>query len=72
MLRVVALCCLASSRPKGPIPQHALSGARGSDLSAVTCHLLVAICAPLFLKRAPNLSSLCTMEGSAAEGCAGR
>lgn len=72
LVRAVALCASASSQPKGPFPQHALFGARGSYLSVFTCHLLVTACTPLFLKQAPNLSSLRTMEHSAAEGCAGR
>lgn len=72
LVRALALRDSASSRPRGPFPQRALFGARGSDLSVVTCRLLVTVCTPLLLKQAPNLSSLCTKELSAAEGSAGR
>lgn len=71
VVRAVALRNSASSQPKGPFPRHVLFGACGSDLSVVTGLLLVSVCTPLFLKQAPNPSSPCTVELSAAEGCAG-
>lgn len=71
LVRAVALRGSATAGRKGPSPQRVLLGARVSDLPVVTCHWLVAVCTPQFLKLAPDRQA-CARWSSAAEGWAGR